>query len=177
MEVPRLRRERRRVRRRIQKGYDPRSAVELMIAYRITEPRAELRSARELLGAPRHLPTTPSRVDHDPTIARRTLQVTARDIARWETALSRRPRLLSRLAFERGWRYETMRGLELASIAAGSQSLSATPAASSRVCCATSRNTPAAQRCSPHPEAGSGWFHIRPEKARSASFSSKVHQT
>ena len=97
----------------IQKGYDPRSAIELMIAYRITEPRAELRSARELLGAPRHLPTTPSRVDHDPTIARRTLQVTARDIARWETALSRRPRLLSRLAFERGWRYETMRALEL----------------------------------------------------------------
>jgi hypothetical protein len=96
----------------LKKGHDPRSAIELMIAYRLTEPRARLRTARDLLDSPRHLPTTPSLVDHAP-IARRSLQVTDRDIARWQTSLSRRPRLLSRLAVERGWRYQTMRALEL----------------------------------------------------------------
>jgi hypothetical protein len=96
----------------VTKGHDPRSAIELMIAYRITEPRAQLRTARELLDPQRCRPTTPSRVADAPS-ARRTLQVTDRDIARWETALSRRPRLLGRLAVERGWRYETMRALEL----------------------------------------------------------------
>lgn len=93
-------------------GHDPRSAVELMIAYRLTEPRARLRTARELLDAASRPPATPPRAHHDP-VGRRRLQVTGQDIARWQAALSRRPSLLARLAGERGWRYQTMRQLEL----------------------------------------------------------------
>jgi hypothetical protein len=96
----------------LKRGHDPRSAIELMIAYRLTEPRAQLRTARDLIDPPRHQPATPPGVG-DGSIARRPLRVTDRDIARWQTALSRRPRLVSRLAVERGWRYETMRALEL----------------------------------------------------------------
>ena len=44
---------------------------------------------------------------------RPTLHVTEQDIARWQTALCRRPSLLATLALERGWRNETIRALEL----------------------------------------------------------------
>ncbi len=95
----------------LKNGHDPRSAIELMIAYRLTEPRTRLRTAREL-DAPSRSPATPPRAHHDP-LARSPLQVTDQDIARWQSALSRRPSLLARLAAERGWRYQTMRTLEL----------------------------------------------------------------
>lgn len=96
----------------LERGHDPRSAIELMIAHRLTEPRTRLRTARELLAAPRRSPATPRRAQHDPA-ARRRWQVTEQDIARWQAALSRRPRLLERLADERGWQCDTMRELEL----------------------------------------------------------------
>ena len=96
------------------KGSHPRAAIDLMIAYGLAERRGRLRRPPGNCSTqPRHPPATLARADHDATVARRTLQVTDRDIARWETALSRRPRLLARLANERGWRYETMRSLEL----------------------------------------------------------------
>jgi hypothetical protein len=96
----------------IKKGHDPRSAIDLMIAYRITERRARLRAASELLDIPRR-PSPSAEVASRRTVAHPTLQITDQDVARWQTALSRRPGLLSRLADERGWRYDTMRALEL----------------------------------------------------------------
>ncbi len=94
------------------KGHTPRSAIDLMIAYGLTEPRTRLHPARELLNPARRHPATPPRA-HDDPVARRQLHVTDRNIGRWQAALSRRPCLLSRLAVERGWRYETMRELQL----------------------------------------------------------------
>jgi Toprim-like len=94
------------------KHHTPRSAIDLMIAYGLAERRLRLQTARELLGAARRPPATLAPL-HDVPVAPRTLQVTDRDIARWQTALSRRPRLLARLANDRGWQVETMCSLEL----------------------------------------------------------------
>jgi 5S rRNA maturation endonuclease (ribonuclease M5) len=94
------------------KHHTPRSAIDLMIAYGLAERRARLQTARELLDAARRPPAMLGPPRHVP-VARRTLRVTDRDIARWQTALSRRPRLLARLANDRGWQVETMHSLEL----------------------------------------------------------------
>jgi hypothetical protein len=100
------------------KGYTPRAAIDLMIAYGLTERRARLQTARELLNAPGR----PTQADAHPKAGTRgrealdehpALQVTDQDVARWQTALSRRPSLLANLARERGWRYQTIRALEL----------------------------------------------------------------
>ena len=100
------------------KGYSPRAAIDLMIAYGLTERRARLQTARELLNASarpsqatsRSRARTRTQEDLD---ERPALHVTDQDIARWQTALSRRPSLLATLARERGWRYDTIRALEL----------------------------------------------------------------
>jgi hypothetical protein len=100
------------------KGYTPRAAIDLMIAYGLTERRDRLQTARELLNTS----ARPSQADARPQTRARAreglderpaLHVTEQDVARWQTALSRRPSLLARLARERGWRYETIRALEL----------------------------------------------------------------
>ena len=95
-------------------GYTPRAAIDLMIAYGLTERRARLQTARELLDAS----AGPSRADtrtraREGVDERPTLHVTEEDIARWQTALFRRPSLLATLARERGWRYQTIHALEL----------------------------------------------------------------
>jgi len=99
-------------------GYTPRAAIDLMIAYGLTERRARLQTARELLDAS----TRPSPADPRPKARVRArealdehpaLQVTDHDIAYWRTVLSRRPTMIARLARDRGWRYQTMRELEL----------------------------------------------------------------
>jgi hypothetical protein len=100
------------------KGHTPRSALDLMIAYGLIEPGARLRTARELLDAPRRTPPARARTrararETEPVAERPTLQVTEQDIARWEATLSRRPSLIARLARDRGWLYPTMRALEL----------------------------------------------------------------
>jgi hypothetical protein len=100
------------------KRYTPRAAIDLMIAYGLTERRNRLQTARELFDAS----ARPSQADprpqsrareREPLDERPALHVTEQDIARWQTALSRRPSLLATLARERGWRYETIRALEL----------------------------------------------------------------
>jgi hypothetical protein len=89
-----------------------------MIAHGLIERRARLQTARELLRAPT-LRSAPgpaalalARARED-LCERRELQVTDHDLARWRTALSRRRTMIARLARERGWRYQTMRDLEL----------------------------------------------------------------
>jgi len=96
------------------KGYTPRAAIDLMITHGLIERRARLRTARELLRdppcPPRLRAQAPARED---LASRPALNACERDIARWQTALSHRPTLIARLARDRGWRYQTMRELEL----------------------------------------------------------------
>jgi hypothetical protein len=96
------------------KGHTPRAAIDLMIAHGLIERRSRIRTARELLEAPvgPSGPLVRSRARQD-KIAHSVLRVTEQDIARWHTALSRRPCLVERLADECGWRYQAMRTLEL----------------------------------------------------------------
>jgi len=98
------------------KGYSPRAAIDLMIAYGLTERRTRLQTARELLDAS----ARPSQADSsartrasDGVDERPALRVSEQDVSRWQSALSRRPFLLATLASERGWRYETLRALGL----------------------------------------------------------------
>jgi hypothetical protein len=96
------------------KGYSPRAAIDLMIAYGLTERRTRLQTARELLNASARPTQGGSRTrTREGLDERPALKVTDQDIARWQTALSRRPSLLATLARKRGWRYETIRALEL----------------------------------------------------------------
>jgi hypothetical protein len=100
----------------IKKGHDPRSAIELMIVHGITERRAQLRTASELLRDPDAF--VRAKVCAHPRLAedrqpRMALQSDEQDISRWQTALPRRPSLISKLARERGWGYDTIRALEL----------------------------------------------------------------
>jgi len=100
------------------KGYTPRAAIDLMIAYGLTERRARLQTARELLettGRPSASLARPQAHTHgrEGLDERPGLHVTERDIARWQVALSRCPSLVARLTDERGWRYQTMRALKL----------------------------------------------------------------
>jgi hypothetical protein len=100
------------------KGYTPRAAIDLMIAYGLTERRARLQTARELLDVSARPPQAgtrpPARTRARQGVNERpALHATEQDIARWQTALSRRPSLLATLARERGWRYQTIRALEL----------------------------------------------------------------
>ena len=88
-----------------------------MIAHGLIERRARLRTARELLHPSDH-PSGGSRARArtratEDLAARPSMKVTEHDIARWHRALSRRRALLARLARERGWRYQTIRALQL----------------------------------------------------------------
>jgi hypothetical protein len=100
------------------KGHTARSAIDLMIAHRLIERRAQVRTARELLLTLSRKPASPALTcartcARNKPAARPSLQITDQDIARYQTALSRRPCLLARLAGERGWSYQTMRALQL----------------------------------------------------------------
>ena len=100
------------------KGYTPRAAIDLMIAYGLTERRARLQTARELLNASARPSQAASR-SRARLRARKhahehpALHVTEQDVARWQTALSCRPSLFATLALGRGWRYDTIRALGL----------------------------------------------------------------
>jgi Toprim-like len=98
----------------IAQGHTSRSAIDLMIAHGLIERRARLRTARELLREPHSQPHAHARTRaSDDSALRPALQVSDRDVARWQTALSRRHSLIAALARERGWRYDTIRALEL----------------------------------------------------------------
>jgi hypothetical protein len=98
------------------KGHTPRSAIDLMITHRLTERRSRLHTARELLDAPHPAApphqTTPAARRSD-NAASTALLVTDEDVDRYQAALSRRLGLLAGLAEDRGWRYQTIRGLQL----------------------------------------------------------------
>jgi len=92
-------------------NHTPRSAIDLMIAHRITarrdRPAAGAPSPRRSLT---HQPVAAAR----PALAERSrFTIAEHDIQRWQQVLARRTALLTALTRERGWSYETMRELEL----------------------------------------------------------------
>jgi hypothetical protein len=96
-------------------GHSPRSAIDLMVAYGLTERRPRRDAACRRPGYARRPVARPARCVERPVAvaAAPQLRVDERDLARWQAALTARPDLISRLARERAWRYDTMRELEL----------------------------------------------------------------
>jgi hypothetical protein len=93
-------------------GHTPRGAIELMITYGLVERRSG--SGHQPLDRPEPAPA------HPPVIrARVQLAATNADVARWQSSLSRRPPLITRLARERGWRYGVICELEVGLDASG----------------------------------------------------------
>jgi hypothetical protein len=95
-------------------GHSPRSAIDLMVAYGLTERRPRRDAACRRSGHARRPPARSARcVERPVAVASPPLRVDERDLARWEAALTARPDLIARLGRERAWRYDTMRELEL----------------------------------------------------------------
>ena len=89
------------------RGYSERGAIELMVAYRLTEHRPYRRSnanAWSRSGSISARRAQPSRTPLRPTGA---------DIERWQATLAADTDLIAKLARDRGWLYATMLELEL----------------------------------------------------------------
>ncbi len=89
------------------RGYSPREAIDLMVAYRLTEHHPYRRGPNANVG-PRSgsISKRPARPPRSP------LRPTG-DIDRWQAALAADTDLIAKLARERGWLYATMLELEL----------------------------------------------------------------
>jgi hypothetical protein len=89
------------------RGCSDRAAIDLMVAYRLTEHRA-YRNANAKRGPRlRSIPTRPAQPPRTP------LRPTREDIERWQATLAADTDLIGKLARERGWLYATMLELEL----------------------------------------------------------------
>jgi Toprim-like len=89
------------------RGYSDREAIDLMVAYGLTEYRT-YRSTT----IPMRRASTPTRqASAKPT--RLSASITEDAIATWRDALTRRPELIARLTRDRGWLYSTMLELGL----------------------------------------------------------------
>jgi hypothetical protein len=89
------------------RGYSDRGAIDLMVAYRLTEHRPYRRPDANIgrrFGSVPARPTKPPRTPVRPT---------REDINRWQAALAADTDLIAKLARERGWLYATMLELEL----------------------------------------------------------------
>jgi hypothetical protein len=89
------------------RGYSDRAAIDLMVAYRLTEHRAYRNANAKRGPRPR---STSTRAAQPP---RTTLRPTRHDIERWQATLAADTDLIAKLARERGWLYATMLELEL----------------------------------------------------------------
>jgi len=97
-------------------GHAPRAAIELMISHGLIEPR----SGRAPDALSRSEPTPRgSRMQPLAPRERPRLEATEADVTRWQSSLSRRPSLITRLAQERAWRYGAMCELEVGLDAGG----------------------------------------------------------
>jgi hypothetical protein len=96
-------------------GHSARSAIDLMVAYGLTERRPRRDAACRRSSHARRPAARPVRCAERAVAvaAAPQLRVDERDLARWQAALTARPDLISRLARERAWRYDAMRALEL----------------------------------------------------------------
>ena len=89
------------------RGCSDRAAIDLMVAYRLTEHRA-YRNANAKRGPRlRSIPTRPAQPPRTP------LRPTREDIERWQATLAADTDLIAKLARERGWLYATILELEL----------------------------------------------------------------
>jgi len=96
------------------RGHTPRAAIDLMITHDLADRRTQTTGRQAAPGPIRRprrdqaaVPAAPQRA------ARARFTIAERDIQRWQQALARRPGLLEALTRDRGWRYETIRDLEL----------------------------------------------------------------
>jgi hypothetical protein len=89
------------------RGYSDRGAIDLMVAYRLTEHRPYRHRAATARPSSRSIPTRPA------TSRREPLRAIAGDIDRWQAALAADTDLIAKLTRERGWLYATMLELEL----------------------------------------------------------------
>jgi hypothetical protein len=91
-------------------GHTPRGAIDLMVTHGLVERRSgPISPSRDRVQSA--LPRAHARPPAAPQRPR--LEATDADVARWQSSLSRRPALISRLAHERGWRYGVMCELEV----------------------------------------------------------------
>jgi hypothetical protein len=91
------------------KGHTDRSAIDLMVHYGITTHKRE----RERRRPPRPPRATRHARSFGEQPQPRTLTISETDVQRWQSELDSHTALIARLARDRGWRYETMRELEL----------------------------------------------------------------
>jgi hypothetical protein len=89
------------------RGCSDRAAIDLMVAYRLTEHRAYRNANAKRGPRPRSIPTRPAQPPRTP------LRPTREDIERWQATLAADTDLIAKLARERGWLYATMLELEL----------------------------------------------------------------
>ena len=91
----------------IARGYSERAAIDLMVAYRLTEHRPYRYSNANAEPRSGSIPARPAQPPRTP------LRPTKHDLERWQAALAADTDLIARLARDRGWLYATMLELEL----------------------------------------------------------------
>jgi hypothetical protein len=89
------------------RGYSDRGAIDLMVAYGLTEHRAYGQRNAEARPTPESISTRLAKSRRAP------LRAIERDIDRWQAALAADTDLIARLSRSRGWLYATMLELEL----------------------------------------------------------------
>ena len=89
------------------RGYSDRGAIDLMVAYRLTEHRPLRHRSARARPTPKSISTRPVKSAREP------LRAIARDIDRWEATLAADSDLIAKLSREWGWLYATMLELEL----------------------------------------------------------------
>jgi hypothetical protein len=89
------------------RGCSDRAAIDLMIAYRLTEHRVYRNPNAKRGPRPRSISTRPAQPPRTP------LRLMREDLGRWQATLAADTDLIAKLARERGWLYSTMLGLEL----------------------------------------------------------------
>jgi hypothetical protein len=89
------------------RGYSDRGAIDLMVAYRLTEHRPYRRSNAKIGQRFGSIPARPTKPPRTP------MRPTREDIDRWQAALAADTDLIAKLARDRGWLYATMIELEI----------------------------------------------------------------
>ena len=135
-------------------GHSPRSAMELLIAHGLAEPRlAEHRSprrARTSVRQPHAAASTPTR-----DVADR-LAADERDVQIWAGMLDDNSRLIRQLTLKRAWGTRVIRDLEIGFDGRGSRFRSVIGTAPFAASSATTHSDDAIRRCSPFWGHGSG---------------------
>ena len=128
------------------KGYTPRSAIDLMIAYGLIERRAQLRTARELVQTSDRPPAARTRAQKPSPHAQRCKSASRTSVDGRHCSPAARPCSRDSPATADGATRRCARSSS-GSTAGGSRSRSATPTGIYAVCFATNQSTPTAPKC------------------------------